>query len=203
LFHLLLPRAGVGVDGQATAQLISLGEIAESESPFYSMLGNSLPHLRARLETWKDFALGQQTSLTVAAGTRFRQLLRDQPTRFNRNLNAIYLRGDLGDVARRGAFASVLAEWNPPTQASDSTTFFSLGGAAGYRSLRSRFEAGTYFQRFKINYYRDAEELTNARTVFALASYRILPQLELRGRYVLEIVDRAIQSAYLTLREDF
>jgi hypothetical protein len=201
--HLLVPRAGMGMEGQAAAQLVPLGEIAESESPFYSMLGNSLPHLRARLETWKDFHLGEQAALALAVGTRIRQLLHDQPTRFNRNVNALYLRGDLNDLPWKGAFASITAEWNLPTQPSDSTYFFSLGGVAGHMTRTSRLETGTYFQRFKINYYRDVEELTSARTVFATASYRVLPQLEVRGRYVLEIVDRAIHSAYVTLREDF
>jgi hypothetical protein len=202
-FHLLVPRAGMGIDGQATAQLVPLGEIAESESPYYSMLGNSLPHLRARLETWKDFRLGEQAVLTLAAGSRTRQLLYDQPVRFNRNMNALYLRADLGDLPWKGVFASATAEWNLPSRASDSATFFALGGAAGYRSRKLRAEAGTYFQRFKINYYRDVEELADARTVFAMTSYRVLPQLEARGRYVLEIVDRPIHSVYFALREDF
>jgi hypothetical protein len=203
VFHLLLPRAGLGVDGQTTVQLVPLGEIAESESPYYSMLGNSLPHLRARLETWKDFRLGEKAAVTLAAGTRLRQLLYDQPVRFNRNMSALYLRGDLNDLPWQGVFASVMAEWNLPGQASDSSRFFTVGGTAGYRSRRLRGEVGTYFQRFKINYYRDVEELTDARTVYTMAALRVLPQLELRGRYVLEIVDRSIHTAYLTLREDF
>jgi hypothetical protein len=69
--------------------------------------------------------------------------------------------------------------------------------------LAAKVEAGTYYQQFKINYYRDVEELTSARTVYAMASWRVLPRLEVRGRYILEIVDRAIHSAFLTLREDF
>lgn len=203
MFHLQVPRATLGVDGQATAQLVTLGDIAESESPFYSLLGNSLPHVRARLEAWKEFHVGEKAAFAVAVGTRLRQLLYDQPTAFNRNMNALYVRGDLNDIGWKGAFASVTADWNLPTQSTDSTSFFSLGGTAGYAHREVKGEVGTYFQRFKINYYRAAEELTDARTVYAMASYRVLSQLEIRGRYVLEIVDRAIHSAYLTLREDF
>ena len=203
VFHLQVPSAGLGVDGQATTQLVTLGEIAESESPYFAILGSSLPHVRARVEIWKEFRLGEQAMLVLAAGTRLRQLLRDEPTRFNRNSNAVYLRSDLNDFLWKGVFASVTADWNLPTQAPDSAYFFSLGGAAGYRSRRASCEAGTYFQRFKINYYRDVEELTDARTVYAMASYHVLPQLEVRGRYVLEIVDRAIHTTYLALREDF
>jgi hypothetical protein len=167
------------------------------------MLGNSLPHLRARLETWKHFPVGAKGSLALAVGTRLRQLLHDQPTRFNRNMSALYLRADLSDLGRKGLFASLAAEWHLPTQAGDSTNFLTVGGAAGYAARKGRVEAGTYYQRFKINYYRDVEELADARTVYAMASYRVFPQVELRGRYVLEIVDRAIHAAYLTLREDF
>ncbi len=201
--HLQLPSAGLGMDGHATVQLVPLGEIAESEAPFYSMLGNSLPHLRARLEAWKDLRLGEQVGLALAVGTRLRQLLRDQPTRFNRNMNVLYLRGDLNDLGRKGVFASVTAEWNLPTQTGDATSFLTVGGALGYASRRLRAEAGSFYQRFKINYYRDVEELQHARTVYALAGYRVLPRVELRGRYVLEIVDRTLHAAYLTLREDF
>jgi hypothetical protein len=203
VFRLQVPSAALGVDGQATAQLVALGEIAESESPYYSMLGNSLPHLRARLETWKEFRAGEQASFVLAVGTRLRQLLHDPSTRFNRNMNAVYLRGDVNDLPWKGVFASITADWNLPTQATDSTYFLSLGGAAGYARGGSRFEAGTYFQRFKINYYREVEELTNARTVYVMASFHVLPQLEVRGRYLLEIVDRTIHTAYLALREDF
>jgi hypothetical protein len=201
VFHMQVPSVTMGVDGQATAQLVPLGEIAESESPYYAMMGNSRPHVRARLETWKDFVLGKRGTLALAVGGRARQLLRDDPSRFNRNTNLVYARLDLKDLPWTGAFVSATAEWNLPTY--DDSSFFSVGGSAGYLSPRNRFEAGTYYQRFKINYYRDVEELTAARTVYAMASWRVLPRLEVRGRYVLEIVDRAIHAAYLTLREDF
>jgi hypothetical protein len=117
-------------------------------------------------------------------------------------MNAVYLRADLSDLPWKGAFASLTTDWNLPSGAPDGGNFFSLGGAAGYASRMSRIEAGTFFQRFKINYYRDVEELTDARTVYAVASYRVIPQIEIRARYVLEIVDRAIHTTYLTLRED-
>jgi hypothetical protein len=201
-FRLQVPQAAMGVDGQATAQLVSLGEVAESENPFYSLLGSSLPHLRARLEAWKEFAVGDKATLTVAAGARVRQLLHDDPTPFNRNANAMYLRADLNDLFKKGLFASATAEWNLPS-ATDQSSLFSLGGSVGYLSRKAKAELGTYYQRFKINYYRDVEELQDTRTVYAMGSYRVFSQIEMRGRYVLEILDRTIHTAYLTLREDF
>jgi hypothetical protein len=202
MFRLQVPTAELGIDGQAVAQLATLGDIAESENPYYALLGKSLPHVRARLETWKDFHLGPKSSLTVAVGTRVRQLLHDEATRFNRAINVAYLRVDLDNLPWKGAFASVTADWNLPSGAPDNASYFTLGGAAGYASRASKIEAGSYFQRFKINYYREVEELTDARTVYAAAAYRLIPQIEIRARYVLEVVDRSIHTAYLTLRED-
>jgi hypothetical protein len=201
-FNLQVPRAALGIAGQAAAQLVALGEIAESENPYFSMLGLSLPHLRARLETWKDFALGGAGSLVVAVGSRIRQLLHDQPSRFNRNMSALYLRADLNDIPCKGAFVGAAAEWNLPTQADQPTRFFTVGGSAGYTSRTAKIETGSYFQRFKINYYRDVEELEDVRTAYVMGSYRLLSQLEIRARYVAEIVDRNIHSLFLTLRED-
>jgi hypothetical protein len=201
VLHLQIPTLGLGLDGQATAQLVPLGEIAESESAYYAMLGNSMPFVRARLETWKDFVLGSKGTLALAVGGRVRQLLHDDPSRFNRNMNAVYGRLDLKDLPWAGVFVSATAEWNLPTY--DKSSYFSLGGSAGYASAVAKIEAGSYYQQFKINYYRDVQELLSARTVYAMASWRVLPRLEVRGRYVLEIVDRAIHTAYLSLREDF
>jgi hypothetical protein len=201
-FRLRMPAAGMGIDGQATTQLVTLGEIAESESPFFAVLGNSLPFLRARLETWKEFHVGDGGVVAVAVGTRFRQLLRDQPTSFNRNMNALYARMDLTDNPFKGAFASVSVDWNMPTQPDDSTRFFTVGGSAGYTARMAKAELGTYFQRFKVNYYRDVEELTEVRTVYAMGSYRVLSHVEIRARYLVEVVDRTVQSVFLTLRED-
>jgi hypothetical protein len=82
-------------------------------------------------------------------------------------------------------------------------SFLALGGSAGYSVRRIKVEAGTYYQRWKVNYYRDVEELQNARTVFGTVAVRALPWLEVRARYTAEIVDRTIQSVFLSLREDF
>jgi hypothetical protein len=201
-FRLQVPPAGLGVDGQVSVQWIHLGEVAESENPFYSLLGTSLPYVRTRLEVWKEFLLGGKSTLTVAAGTRIRQLLYDEPTTFNRNMNAMYLRGDLNNLIVDGLFANVTSEWNLPSS-TDESSFFSVGSVVGYLKRKARVEAGTYFQRFKINYYRDVEELQDTRTVYAMGSYRVFSQIEVRGRYIVEILDRGIHTVILTIREDF
>jgi hypothetical protein len=192
-----------GLDAQVNVQLRTLGEISENENPFYSILGPSQPNLRARLELWKDLAFGAMTVVNVRVGWRARQLLSGSESAFNRNSGAAYFQTDVNDLATKGLFLSGTVEWNYIPWYLRRYSFFTLGGSAGYAAYRARIEAGTYYQRWKINYYRDIEELQDARTVFASASVRPVPWLELRARYTLEIVDRVLQSAFFSVREDF
>jgi hypothetical protein len=200
--HLVWPSVAAGIDAQASAQLRTLGEISENENPFYSLLGPSLPNLRARLEAWKEIGLGQVTTLNLRAGWRVRQLLRGVEGPFNRNSGGVYFQSDLNDLLVKGLYASGILEWNyiPWSLANDS--FLAAGGSAGYSIHRLKAEAGTYYQRWKVNYYRDVQELEYARTVYGTVAVRALPWLEVRARYILEIVDRNIQSAFLSIRED-
>jgi hypothetical protein len=200
--RLAFPSLAAGIDAQASAQLRTLGEISENENPFYSLLGPSLPNLRARVEVWKEIALGQLTTLGLRAGWRVRQLLRGTEGPFNRNFGGIYFQSELNDLAVKGLFATGILEWNYVPWSVSRDSFLALGGSAGYSIRRIKVEAGTYYQRWKVNYYRDVEELQNARTVYTSAGVRALPWLELRARYTLEIVDRTIQSAFFSIRED-
>ena len=200
--RLAFPSLAAGIDAQASAQLRTLGEISENENPFYSLLGPSLPNLRARVEVWKEIALGQLTTLGLRAGWRVRQLLSGTESPFNRNYGGIYFQSELNDLAVKGLFATGILEWNYVPWSVSRDSFLALGGSAGYSIRRIKVEAGTYYQRWKVNYYRDVEELQNARTVYASAGVRALPWLELRARYTLEIVDRYIQSAFFSIRED-
>jgi hypothetical protein len=131
-----------------------------------------------------------------------RQLLRGTEGPFNRNFGGIYFQSELNDLAVKGLFATGILEWNYVPWSVSRDSFLALGGSAGYSVRRIKVEAGTYYQRWKVNYYRDVEELQNARTVYASAGVRALPWLELRARYTLEIVDRYIQSAFFSIRED-
>ena len=201
--RLVFPSIAAGIDAQANAQLRTLGEISENENPFYSLLGPSLPNLRTRLEVWKEIGLGQLATLDLRAGWRVRQLLRGVESPFNRNFGGVYFQTEVNNLVAKGLFAAGILEWNyvPWSLANDS--FLALGGSAGYSIRRVKVEAGTYYQRWKVNYYRDVEELQYARTVYGTVAVRALPWLEVRARYTLEIVDRTIQSVFLSLREDF
>jgi hypothetical protein len=200
--RLVFPSLALGIDAQVSAQLRTLGEISENENPFYSLLGPSLPNLRSRVEVWKEFGLGQTTALSLRAGWRVRQLLRGVEGPFNRNSGGVYFQTELNNLAVKGLFATGILEWTyvPWSLANDS--FVVLGGSAGYATRRIKVDAGTYYQRWKVNYYREVEELQDARTVYGTVAVRALPWLEVRARYTLEIVDRNIQSAFFSLRED-
>jgi hypothetical protein len=203
VLHLGFPSIAAGIDAQVTAQLRTLGEVSENESPFYSLLGPSLPNFRSRLELWKEIALSRMTALSLRAGWRIRQLLSGVEGPFNRNAGDLYFQAEVNNLGLRGLFATGILEWNYIPWSLTNSAFMTVGGSAGYATRRVKVEAGTYYQRWKINYYRDVEELQDARTVYGMASVRPLSWLEARARYNLEIVDRAIHTVFFSLRENF
>ncbi|HEY5961023.1 MAG TPA: hypothetical protein VIV60_30915, partial [Polyangiaceae bacterium] len=193
----------LGLDARVVAQVTTLGEIVESENPFFSLLGPSLPHARFRFEVWKGFRIAKQTNLSFHVGWRGRQLINHAEQPFNRNTQAIYLHTRLDDMFEKGLFLGGTVEYNFTPQALAGERLLALGGFAGYHGGDVKTEVGSYFQQFKINYYQSAEELHNARTVYAMLSYRLAAWLELRARYEIDIFDRYLQSFYLSARQDF
>jgi hypothetical protein len=201
-FRLAFPSINSGIDAQMSVQLRTLGEVSEAENPFYAILGPSLPNLRSRLEAWKEIGLGVVATLSLRAGWRFRQVLSGVPGPFNRNTGGVYFQTEFNNLGVEGLFAAGVFEWNYVPWSLGNGAFMALGGSTGYTARKLKVEAGTYYQRWKVNYYRDVEELQDVRTVYGMVSVRPLPWLEVRGRYNLDIVDRNIHSVFLTLRED-
>jgi hypothetical protein len=197
------PSVGMGVDGNLQAQLVTLGEVVESENPYYSLLGPSLPHVRLRLESWKELALAEETTLSLYLGWRMRQLIHGPEQTFNRNSGAVYFHTRLDGVAQKGLFIGGTAEWNYLPGSLGQEWWLALGGSAGYAGKAANTEIGTYFQRYKILYYQRVEELLDTRTVYGLVAYRVASWLELRVRYEFELLDRNLQSLFLSMRQDF
>lgn len=193
----------LGVDARIAAQLVTLGEIVESENAFFSLLGPSLPHARFRFESWKDFSVAQDTTLSFHVGWRGRQLIAHAEQPFNRNTNAVYLLTRLDDLLRKGIFLGGSIEMHFLPRALQRERLLAFGGSTGYASTKVRTEVGTYFQQFKINYYQRAEELHNARTVYGSLAYRAAEWLELRAKYEMDIFDRYLQSFFISARQDF
>jgi hypothetical protein len=169
----------------------------------YAILGPSQAHARASVEAWKEVGIGQTSTLVLYAGSRLRHLLRGAESRFNRNTGAFYLRGQVNDVLTKGLYLSGTTELNYRPWSLMYSWFWTVGASAGFSNKTLKAEVGTYYQQFKVLYYRVANELQDVRTVYWMLGYRFVPWLDLRARYELEIMDRNIHSAFLTLRQDF
>jgi hypothetical protein len=167
------------------------------------MLGPSLPYARFKFEAWKEFPLDETTTWSLHAGWRGRQLLGVDEQPFNRNSGGIYLHTRIDDLIRKGLFVEGTAEWNYVPHSLQEGWLLAFGGSAGYTGSIIKTEVGTYYQRFKINYYQQPEELFNSRTIYGSVAYRVATWLELRVRYEFEILDRYLQSCFLSARQDF
>lgn len=203
LVLLEFPALDLGVDGRLDAQLVTLGEIVESENPYYSLLGPSLPHLRYRLESWKELDLAEETTWSLHLGWRGRQVLNGREQAFNRSSGAVYFQTDVEGLGHPALYAGGTAEWNYVPDSLGREGLLAVGGRAGYQGDPVQTELGTYYQRYKIHYYQRASELENARTVYGMITYQAAQWLELRARYEFEILDRYLQSFFLSLRQDF
>ena len=196
-------RLGLGLDARIHAQLVTLGEVVESENPFYSLLGPSLPYAQFRFESWKDFRVGRQAHWSLHLGWRGRQVVGAAEQPFNRNTGAIYLHTRLDDFVRKGLFVGGTVECNYVSYTANSDRMLTLGGSTGYGNEWVKAELGTYFQQYKIIYYQSAEELHNARTVYGSVAFEPAQWLELRARYEIDIFDMYLQSFFFSARQDF
>jgi hypothetical protein len=202
-FQFQHPGLGLGLDARIQAQLVTLNEVVESENPFFSLLGPSLPYARFRFEAWKDLSVGEEAKLSFHLGWRQRQLIGKEEQAFNRNTGAVYLHARVDDFVQRGLFVGGTAEWNYVPATLRQEWLLAYGGSTGYAGETVKTELGTYFQQYKINYYQQAEELHNTRTVYGSVSYRVMDALEFRGRYEMDSFDRYLQTFYLSARQDF
>jgi hypothetical protein len=108
----------------------------------------------------------------------------------------------LDDVFRKGIFFTGTAERDYVPKSFEREWILVFGGSTGYTTQTVKTELGTYFQQYKINYYRTAEELHNARTVYGSIGYGFTNWLELRARYEIDIFDRYLQTFFLSARQE-
>ena len=137
-------RLGLGLDARIHAQLVTLGEVVESENPFYSLLGPSLPYVQFRFESWKDFRVGRQTHWSFHLGWRGRQVVGAAEQPFNRNTGAIYLHTRIDDLVHKGLFVGGTVEYNYVPYVVNSEKMLTLGGSAGYGNQSVKAELGTF-----------------------------------------------------------
>ena len=196
-------RLGLGLDARIHAQLVTLGEVVESENPFYSLLGPSLPYVRFRFESWKDFPVGRRAHFSLHLGWRGRQVVGAAERAFNRNTGAIYLNARVDDFVHKGLFVSGNVEHAYVPYTVNGERILTLGGCTGYGNSVFKSELGTYYQQYKIIYYQSAEELHNTRTVYSSVAFDPAEWLELRARYEIDIFDMYLQSFFFSARQDF
>lgn len=204
LFRLTLPGADLGADLGVAAQLVTLRQLSEREDPFYSLLGESLPHLRWHLDLWKRIP-ASFGDFGVHLGWDGRQVLQEEEDTFNRSLNRLYLQAEAIDVFTDGLFARLSVEGHFTHVDSNLTGDLDLavGGAAGYQGAMLGAELGTYYQRVKYDYYQDLRIINDVRTTYAALSIKPLDWLRLRARYEWERSDRDVHTALLSVAQSW
>jgi hypothetical protein len=202
----------LGLDLNADAQLVTLGEINEAQDPFHAVLGDSLPHVRVNADLWKAFTTGAGTyTIHGGWGGRFLTAADDTATEFNRDYGRAYLWFQAVDIGVDGPFAGIIGELNythrrdetTETTEEDDENMYSIGGSIGYDREPLRVELGSYFQRFKYDYFVDVKELQSVRTYFGEVAYQPLDWLSAGLRYEYERFDRQVHTVMLTLTQRY
>lgn len=193
----------MGIDMKVDAQTTTLHSLTEDENPFFAVLGESQSNLKWRLDLWKiwDTRVGDYG---LHLGWTARELLEGEEGPFNRNVGRIYLQADAQDIGIKGPFFGVAMEAHyTRANAFTDDLILTVGGSVGYDDRTVRAEVGTFYQRFKYDYYKDANEVSDVRTYFASVGYKPLTWFSVRGRYEYEAVDRDIHTFTLALSQQY
>jgi hypothetical protein len=110
---------------------------------------------------------------------------------------------EASDIGFQGPFLNGVIEynytfWNPEFT---HNSLVALGGSMGYDRKPFRATIGTYYYRYKYEYYVDVKELADVRSYFA--EFRCDPFKWLSGRlsYTFEQFDRNIHTVTLSVVE--
>jgi hypothetical protein len=192
----------LGINADIDSQLITLRQINESDSAYYEVLGESLPYLRWNVAIWKKVATGF-ADLGADLGWQQRIVTEHRSTLFNRSFGRTYLQLEASDIGFQGPFLNGVIEynytfWNPEFT---HNSLVALGGSMGYDRKPFRATIGTYYYRYKYEYYVDVKELADVRSYFA--EFRCDPFKWLSGRlsYTFEQFDRNIHTVTLSVVE--
>lgn len=194
-----------GVSARIEGQPAPLREVNERDDPYFAVLGESLPHVRFLLDVWKTFDT-RAGRYGLHLGWTGRFLLGDEPTRFNRDYGRLYLLAEGTDLFVRGPFASFVLEYHYTHEGSGfgDGGLFAVGGSVGYDVPVFRAELGTIYQRIRYDYFRDADEVEDVRTVFLDLGARPWPWLSVRARYDFEKrVDHDVHAVTVTLTQRY
>jgi hypothetical protein len=194
----------LGVDLDVEAQLVDLDQLGESLDPYHTMLGESLAHLRYRIDFWKIFEM-DSGRLGIHLGFDGRNLLGGEEGAFNHNLGKGYLMLNVDDLIIDGLFVQLSVEDHFTYEGGSLTgdMFLTAGGSIGYKNKLLRAEVGTYYNRVKYDYFADLREVNDVRTTFASFGVTPLDALGLRVRYEYEQFDRDVHTVVLALSQSY
>jgi hypothetical protein len=194
---------GLGLDLKVDSQLAELREVNELDNPYYAILGASMPHTRWGADLWKSFDTGAGT-YGLHLGWTGRANHEDEST-FNRNYGKLYCLFEARDIGVKGPFLSLSVEnhFADVTPTFDEEGVLTAGGSAGYQDKLMKAEAGTYYQRFKYDYYADVQEYENVRTFYGAFTFKPLDWLGIRAHYAYEQLDRDIHTVLFTLSQSY
>lgn len=198
--QLFLPWDVTGVV-RLDAQPMKLDVAHEQMNPYLAVLGPSMPWARAVVEVSKSELLPIGT-IAVRGGWNHRARLAGFDRPFNRSYGRAYVGGDVTDLLVDGVFISSRAEYHYLSGIADDGVV-AMTGVVGYAHGFVRVEAGSDYQRYKIVYYRDVDELVDVRTFFTSASIRAFDLFTIRADYQVEAFDRVVHTANISLVEDF
>lgn len=201
------PGDDLGADLEASLQPARLGEVALAADPYFFVLGESLPHWRARADAFAGADLGFAQG-ELHAGAQARANLADDQQAFNRNSGRVYALAQAIDLLVPGVFVSADVAWDSVLspgmadllEAGDGRV--ALGGSVGYQRAGLRAELGTSWDRYKYTYYRDVQELADVRTVYGAVRVRALEWLRVQARASVEVFDRTETTVQVNLVQD-
>jgi len=193
----------LGLQIGADSQLADLRDITELDNPYFSILGPSQAHTRWNASVWKDFPTSAGV-YTASLGWDGRAN-HDSESAFNRDYGRLYLMLAARDIIVAGPFLQVALE-NHFAEVAPSfgdEGLLTAGGSAGYDRGWLRVEGGSYYQRYKYDYYRDVKEMEDVRTYFGALSVKPLSWLAIRARYQFENLDRDQHTLFFSLTQTY
>lgn len=200
--HLEYVPLELGLDAKVDVQPSTLGELNPFDSPYFLTLGESRPHLKARVDLFKNFTT-RIGHYGIHLGGDARALLNAEESPFNRNLLRAYLVLSAGKIGGTGLFLSAVGEMDRARDP-DTTrleTRWAAGGALGWDQKPVKAEVGTNYYAWRYVYYQSPEERADVREFYGDVKVNVVDWLALRARYSYEVFDRTVHTVTVSISE--
>ena len=184
------PQLGLSAELRLRSQLIKLKALTESEDPYFSILGEAEPFVRARFDSAKTVTTNFG-DYAIHFGLEARQLIKARSSNFNRNFAYAYTALSAQDIVVSGPWARLALERQAiSTDFAGSNLsghgFWTVSGSLGYTRAALRAELGSRYDAYKYTYYHSVDEQQNVQSYFANFGYRFSKKYSLRVRYLYE-----------------